>query len=413
MSAQPSFKPSRGLVARRRQLLAAAGVGLLPAWAWGQEEAAAPVAEAPSEAPKPRPRRRAAKAPAKRRYPLAPGKFFWMPEISANGPVVALVNLHTQHVQLYRNGVAIGFSSVSTGKPGHGTPVGRFKVLERRRHHFSNLYENAPMPWMVRLTWDGIAFHGGRLPGYPASHGCVRLPMAFAPHLFGALSRGDTVAIVRQAPERYPAELSLLAPIDPQGQPMLLPEMLSQPEYWALDSVAAAAPDAAASAAAHVALQSVLAASAASAPLDMVELPREAAQRPAAVAAAARARAQKPAVLAEGAVLPPSPLSVLVSLPQQRLFVLRDGVVLAAAALPQALTPDSLGGHTLFTWGEAGGWHAMGEVDAAFDQIIWQHLLPASADFSARLRAALTPGSTLFISPLPAVNDVHVAVWRG
>ena len=70
-------------------------------------------------------------------YPLAPGRSFWVPELSPNGPVVAFVNLHTQHTQVYRNGIAVGYSSVSTGKPGHGTPSGLFTVLEKRRHHRS------------------------------------------------------------------------------------------------------------------------------------------------------------------------------------------------------------------------------------------------------------------------------------
>ena len=167
--------------------------------------------------------RRSARAAARAAYPLAPGRSFWVPELATHGPVVAFVNLHTQHTQVYRNGIAIGYSSVSTGKPGHGTPSGLFTILEKRRHHRSNLYNNAPMPWMIRLTWGGIAFHGGALPGYPASHGCIRLPMDFAPHLFSVLGRGDTVAVMRHAPGAGLAPLPALAPIDPGGQPLLEP----------------------------------------------------------------------------------------------------------------------------------------------------------------------------------------------
>ena len=80
--------------------------------------------------------------------------------------------------------------------PGHDTPTGTFTILQKRRTHFSNIYDNAPMPFMQRLTWDGIALHAGQIPGTPASHGCVRLPTAFARHLFGETSLGARVYIV-------------------------------------------------------------------------------------------------------------------------------------------------------------------------------------------------------------------------
>ena len=80
-------------------------------------------------------------------------------------------------------------------KPGHETPTGTYPILEKRRRHFSNLYNNAPMPFMQRLTWDGIALHAGQIPGYPASHGCVRLPHAFAEKLFAITERDMMVVI--------------------------------------------------------------------------------------------------------------------------------------------------------------------------------------------------------------------------
>lgn len=126
---------------------------------------------------------------------LKPGEYLWAPEIAPEGPVSIIVSLKTQRAYAYRNGVPIGVSTVSTGKPGHETPVGIFVILQKAIYHKSNLYEDAPMPYMQRLTWDGIAMHAGKLPGYPASHGCIRLPVAFAKLLFSATKLGLTVVI--------------------------------------------------------------------------------------------------------------------------------------------------------------------------------------------------------------------------
>ena len=89
----------------------------------------------------------------------------------------------------------IATSTCSTGKLGHLTPTGVFKILQKDKNHHSSTYNNAPMPYMNRLTWSGIALHAGQLPGYPASHGCVRLPKAFAELLFGVAKLGMTVVI--------------------------------------------------------------------------------------------------------------------------------------------------------------------------------------------------------------------------
>lgn len=126
---------------------------------------------------------------------LAPGRFEWTGEPAEGSRVVVVVSLPEQMAHVYADGVRIGRSTISSGKPGHETPTGTFPILEKRRRHFSNLYNNAPMPFMQRLTWDGIALHGGRIPGYPASHGCIRLPNAFAEKLFGMTER-DMVVVV-------------------------------------------------------------------------------------------------------------------------------------------------------------------------------------------------------------------------
>lgn len=129
---------------------------------------------------------------------MKPGDYLWAPEVAPDGPVLIIVSLATQRAYVYRNGLPIGISTVSTGKPGHATPTGVFTVLQKAVDHKSNLYNNAPMPYMQRLTWDGIALHAGHLPGYPASHGCIRLPMAFAKLLYGITRLGFTVVITAE-----------------------------------------------------------------------------------------------------------------------------------------------------------------------------------------------------------------------
>lgn len=146
---------------------------------------------------------------------LRPGEFSWMPALAPAGPLVVIVSLPTQRAYVYRNGVRIGLSTVSTGKPGYDTPAGVYTILQKHREHYSNLYESAPMPFMQRLTWDGLALHAGNLPGYPASHGCVRLPGKFAELLFAATVPG-TVVIVATA-DMFPAAVvspGLFSPVD-------------------------------------------------------------------------------------------------------------------------------------------------------------------------------------------------------
>ncbi|WP_102283827.1 L,D-transpeptidase family protein [Ottowia massiliensis] len=312
--------------------------------------AAAPLARAQARSQR---KRRSA-------YPIAPGRSFWLPELSPAGPVVAVVNLYTQHAQIYRNGIAIGYTSVSTGKRGYGTPTGRFQVLEKRRFHRSSTYGNAPMPWMVRLTWSGIAFHSGALPGFPASHGCIRLPASFAPQLFGALSLGDTVAVLNQPADAF----TTLAPIDPLGRPLLQPEMLAATAWWR-ETAASAAP------------------------------------------VSASLLTGAPASLAA------PPLALLVSLPQQRLFVLEAGQVAAAAPLPPGARQQALPlAAAPLRWQPPGHWQAPGQSGNAADATLWQTVLPSDAAFSQRLRARITPGSTLVLSDLPAVGDLHLAAWK-
>ncbi len=131
---------------------------------------------------------------------LDPGEYVWQPESSPSGEVVVVVSIPLQMAYVYRGGGLIGVSTVSTGKPGNDTPVGSFEILQKRRDHRSNLYNDAPMPFMQRLTWDGIALHGGEIPGVPASHGCIRLPHAFASRLFAVTELGASVHVLDSAP---------------------------------------------------------------------------------------------------------------------------------------------------------------------------------------------------------------------
>ncbi len=126
---------------------------------------------------------------------LQPGEYTWHPERQPDGPVSIVVSLDEQRVHVYRNGIRIAVSTCSTGKPGHETPTGVFVVLQKDRDHRSSTYNNAPMPNMNRLTWRGIALHAGNLPGYPASHGCVRLPLDFSANLFEITHLGTPVII--------------------------------------------------------------------------------------------------------------------------------------------------------------------------------------------------------------------------
>ncbi len=155
---------------------------------------------------------------------LKPGQYIWAPEIAPQGPMLVVVNIASQRAIAYRNGVPIAVSTVSTGRPGHRTPTGVFTVLQKAKWHRSSEYSNAPMPFMQRLTWYGIALHAGNLPGYPASHGCIRLPHEFARLLFEETTLGMTVIVTNQAPAlRIGARPNL--PAAPTGPAVWRPEL--------------------------------------------------------------------------------------------------------------------------------------------------------------------------------------------
>ena len=137
---------------------------------------------------------------------LSPGQFVWEPKAASTGPVFLVIDLTRQRVLLYRGGVLIAASTISTGSEGRETPTGVFTILQKEVVHRSRTYDDAPMPYMQRLTAKGIALHAGNLPGYAASHGCIRLPREFAKLLYGVTELGTPVMITDDEKARKAAE---------------------------------------------------------------------------------------------------------------------------------------------------------------------------------------------------------------
>ena len=111
------------------------------------------------------------------------------------GPLIIAVSIDRQKVRIYDANGFFAESPVSTGMKGHSTPMGVFSVIQKHKFHHSNIYSNAPMPYMQRITWSGVAMHAGVLPGYPASHGCIRMPMAFAVKMWNWTKMGARVFV--------------------------------------------------------------------------------------------------------------------------------------------------------------------------------------------------------------------------
>lgn len=135
------------------------------------------------------------------------------------GPLLLVVSLNNQTVTVYDGAKQIATAPISSGMRGHETPTGIFSLLEKNRHHYSNLYGGAPMPFMQRVTNSGVALHAGQLPGYPASHGCVRLPYSFARNLFGITDIGARVIITDGTPAPVDfTSADLIQPLPPEEQ---------------------------------------------------------------------------------------------------------------------------------------------------------------------------------------------------
>jgi hypothetical protein len=283
---------------------------------------------------------------------LNKGEFLWMGEAVSTGPVVMVVSITEQRAYVYRNGILIGATSVSTGRPGHLTPTGVFTVLQKQKEHRSTIYDGAPMPYMERLTWGGIALHAGGLPGYPESHGCIHLPTEFAQRLFDISPNGMTVVIGTEAtePERV-AHPGYLAPVKFVGGQPIDPDPLTPTEddRW------------------------------------------------------------------QPELSPSGPISIVLSQGSQRAVVYRNGIEIGRARLtvsgdaplvdhalvlttgpssvPDPYVPDP----SKFSWLRIGVPGHMGEQGTQVDPLAVARIkLPA--DFTARLNALLTPGATLFVT---------------
>ncbi len=125
-------------------------------------------------------------------------------DIDSGDPMILVVSTGQQKIDIYRGTKLVTTSNVSTGTAAYPTMIGAFSILEKKRYHHSNLYSNAPMPWMNRITWSGTALHAGIVPGYPASHGCIRLQYSFAPKLFAMTTVGDNVVVSKGRPVPTP-----------------------------------------------------------------------------------------------------------------------------------------------------------------------------------------------------------------
>jgi lipoprotein-anchoring transpeptidase ErfK/SrfK len=187
-----------------------------------------PPKPAPAPAPAPAPKAVARKGPVDS---LKPGQFVWEKRETYNNPLRMVAVLDIQRMYVFDGDELVGFTTISSGKKGKETPTGAFKILQKKEYHESNIYANAPMPFMQRLTWDGIALHAGKLPGYPASHGCIRLPRTFAQALYNATIMDAEVVILpnlgaprpKPQPEPVPPPAVEPKPVEPEATPPTLP----------------------------------------------------------------------------------------------------------------------------------------------------------------------------------------------
>ena len=136
---------------------------------------------------------------------LGPGQYVWDSKAPLSGPLLLTIDLSAQRVMVYRDGALIAASAISTGSLGRETPTGVFTILEKKVMHRSTTYDNAPMPYTLRLTGDGVSIHGSDVRWGRATHGCIGVPVEFAHKLYDQVSKGDQVVIVHG---REPAKLA-------------------------------------------------------------------------------------------------------------------------------------------------------------------------------------------------------------
>ncbi len=278
---------------------------------------------------------------------LKPGDYVWNPEVSPAGPVVMIVSLKDQTLYLYRNGVRIGRSTISSGKTGHVTPTGVFTILQKKAKHTSSIYKGASMPYMQRLTWDGIALHAGNLPGFPASHGCVRLPLDFAQKLFTVTSAGTTVVVTNGKAD--PGTTSR-------------PGMLLSGKTGETGALIASGDE-------------------------FAWHPEKS---------------------------PSGPVSIIFSTPDQRAYVLRNGVEIGRASITGSGLRRVKGSHAYAALDSVNAdgsrnWSELGSAGGsrAPDLAKLKSELVIPPDFLANARAAVSPGATLIITDLPVDNTTR------
>ena len=290
--------------------------------------------------------------------PLKPGQYKWAPDRSPSGPVVVVVDLPDQMAYVYRDGIRIGVTTVSTGRPGHVTPTGVFTILQKQPMHHSTLYNDAPMPYMERLTWSGVCLHAGGLPGYPSSHGCVHLPLEFSKLLYGITADSTTVVIAD----------SRTAPQDVLHPGLLLPE----------------------------------------------DTPGTGEGTPMAEAPGAKFTWQ-PMRATEG------PVAMLISSPDQRIYVYRNGEQIGessikisdpgtplAPAVYTMLQPPPGAPSPSATGLRAQRWLRV-DLQGGTQQTDFSQRVRLPKQFAAELNAILQPGTTLMVTDRPATNETRSA----
>ena len=164
--------------------------------------------------------------------------------VNPQGPLIIAVSINSQQVKIYDANGFFAEAPVSTGMRGHPTPMGVFSVIQKQRLHHSNIYSGAPMPFMQRITWSGVAMHAGVLPGYPASHGCIRMPPAFAVRMYNWTKMGARVFVIPgeiPTPARFSHPLLPAFKVAPQPPAPELPPIESHAEVKADRDVSASA----------------------------------------------------------------------------------------------------------------------------------------------------------------------------
>lgn len=279
--------------------------------------------------------------------------------------MLMLVSISQQKAYLYRNGVRVAVSTVSTGKKGYDTPTGVFTILQKNKDHTSNRYTDsnnnpAAMPYMQRLTWDGIALHSGRLPGYPASHGCVRLPDGFARRLFAETELGMTVIVSNDkvsSPQRVINPMLFAQSVDEKGKPVPVEPLSIYEDYrWQ---------------------------------------PEKSAYGP--VTVLISTRNQTVIALRNGIEIGRSKIGVLGNDPfGSQAYVVMDGI----GRVPSRIVPDQLELKWLRVDASADSATATTGLDPAAIRRI-----AVPVDFARRLYAALKPGSSLLLTDEPISLD--------